>query len=418
VFHSAVNRTIKYQIEFIRSGNFYINDNLGNRYNSTRQKLIRCGNLGLVLAYYFASINLVIVIYGWIAWPILIYDGNKKIIALPSIVLNEDIDNYKIYLDSLNWNDGIAIEDSKCLLIGFNSNIAHFFHNELSALHNLCLSNDIKNIDKIICGAYIPFDLPKFLLFLGISVKVEPYQNEQVLFEQVSKSRFVVRVTDITFSKKLSNDLIRFGHTSVGATKLTSAQDVCKILITIRTGRRRLLNITEILVAAIRFLNNYLGKILVIFDGVTSVSYHDTSDLVRAESNIVNDVIEGVNAGPEVSYESIIGQSLEEKIVAINQCDFAITNMGNGFLPTIQWISDIPSFVHGNSTELGIFWDTNLGEDLKRPFVISPRVVKDSSLNTALVAGQWEGRQDDSYRIDTIDFLDQLSIFLTLKYFN
>ena len=215
---------------------------------------------------------------------------------------------------------------------------------------------------------------------------------------------------------QLATDLINYSDIYFKRKPPHYSEGVVSILFTVRTGRRRLLNQSEVFVDAIKLLIATFGKVLIIFDGVTAVKWQDISSLVAEEEVIVAKVTEAFVSSTDVFFESIIGRSLEQKISVISQCDFAITVKGNGLLPTVQWIANIPAFVHGNSTDLGIFWETSLGEDLLRPFVVSPSVVQDASSAQIITAGTWSERQLDSYHITPTDFVNQLSMFLQLQH--
>jgi hypothetical protein len=329
---------------------------------------------------------------------------------------NESVEDYRPYIESIKWDENDQRNSDVALLIGFNPNIGHFYHNELSGLHNLIVSGDIKYINKIICYKHIPIQLSEFIKSIGQDITVTNYTNDKQLIEDVKNSGFAIRVTDSVPSQRLATDLINFSYKYIKRKPPQYSEGVVSILFTVRTGRRRLLNQSEVFVDAIKLLIATYGKVLIIFDGVTAVNWQDISALVAEEEVIIGKVMDAFVSSNDVFFESIIGHSLEQKISVISQCDFAITVKGNGLLPTVQWIANIPAFVHGNSTDLGIFWETSLGEDLLRPFVVSPSVVQDASLNQIITAGTWSERQLDSYHIAPTDFVSQLSMFLQLQH--
>lgn len=411
-----VIRTITYQSMFLKEKAFCINDVFGATFRSTQQQLVMCGNLGAVIFYFFPCIKKIIAVRGWIAWPILIYDINNRTIANINHKQNENIEEFRPYLESLHWSENGKRNDDVALLIGFNANIGHFYHNELSALHNLYLTGDIKYIDRIICYKYVPIKLKEYINFLNKNILIHEFLSDKDTIDDVNNCRLALRITDLTVSKSLATSLINFSRENFTYAPFQRSSASVRVLFTIRTGRRRLLNQIEIFIEAIKLLQVTFGRILIIFDGITAVNWQDISRFVQEEESVASQVIQAFAASNNIEFETIIGKTLEQKIVVISQCDFAITVKGNGLLPTVQWIANIPTFVHGNSTDLGIFWEASLGEDLERPFVLSPSVVQDGSSKLPITAGTWSDRQVDSYQVPIADFLSQLSIFLRLQF--
>lgn len=410
-------RTILYQNEFIKKQSFYIQNDSNIIYFSTQQKLLLCGSLGPVLAYLFPDIGKIIIVWGWVAWPILIYDLQSGSITSTKHRMTVNGEDYRPYIESVIWRDDDELpNDGVALLIGCNRNIGHFFHNELSALHNLFLTGDIKYVDKILCYQHVPFNLNSFIKFLKIDIPVHQFTTEDNLIDGVNNCKFVLRVTDVTVSQRLATDLINYSQENLSCTLFDTSLGFIRILFTIRTGRRILLNQVELYISAIRLLNKNFGKVLIIFDGVTDVGGQDISKLIEDETHLTTQIVQCFRDHSDVAFESIIGKSMEEKIWVINQCDLAITVKGNGLLPTVQWVANVPTFVHGNTTDMGVFFETDIGEDLFRPFVISPSVVQDSSSKQVVIAHEWSERHVDSYYISEEDFLSQLSIFLKLQF--
>jgi len=410
-------RTIRYQNEFIKRQSFYIESNSNITYFSTQQQLLFCGGLGAVIAYFFPILKKVIIVRGWIAWPILMYDLQSGSITNTNHKRGESAEDYRPYIESITWRSELESRgEGVALLVGFNRNIGHFFHNELSALHNLFLTGDIKYVDKILCYQHVPFHLKKFVEFLKITVPVHEFTTENNLIEDINNCKFALRVTDTTVSTQLANDLINYSQESFPLTVSAAHMGFIRALFTVRTGRRVLSNQIELFISAIKLLSDKFGKILIIFDGVTDVGGQDIGKLIEDEIQITKQIVQHFHEHSNVSFDTIIGKLMEEKIGVISQCDFAVTVKGNGLLPTIQWVANIPTFVHGNSTDLGIFWETDIGEDLHRPFVISPSIVQDSSSKQVVISGEWSERQVDSYYISEVVFLSQLSIFLEMQF--
>jgi hypothetical protein len=408
-------RAIKYQINSVRNKAFEIIDNLGVAHYSNKHKLLSCDAHGIAIAYFFESIKQVILVHGWIAWPILIYDVSGKILFNTGQMRGLNVENFRPYLELIDWKNVVSATDRGALLIGFNSNIGHFYHNELTALHHIIKSNDIKNFDKVICFRHIPLNIRKFIKSLNSDIEVEDFSSDMQFVASVDSCKFALRVTDCTVSKQLANDLIAYSNLEPPKISFENRRDFVKVVISIRTGRRQLLNQVEVFKDAVKLLYKTFRKVIVVFDGITKVQNQDITNFYDEENNIVDQILEGIEITNDLQFEKIIGFTFEEKIAIVNQCDFAITVKGNGIHPIIQWIANLPSFVHGNSTDLGVVYESNLGEDLDMPFVVSPTIVEDTSLTEIVVAGAWSGRQVDSYRIESDKFIKQLSIFLSYQ---
>jgi hypothetical protein len=266
------------------------------------------------------------------------------------------------------------------MVSGLNPNIGHQYHNELAALETL--DGRLAGVSTVLgphdyfdlavlhgldptstqrCG---PHEVGEYCLARGLS----PFWPSTV-GAPASLGRRV-----IAWAERRAAHVAEEMRLALGSGKKA-------ILFMLRSNRRVWLSQREGVLAAITQLARRHRVTHFMLDGVTATNHGDPHERawIEAEHDIAEDLRRSLGDMPNLVIVSLVGRSIEEKIVAHGFVSFAVAPKGNGALPSLSWIHNIPLIEHGNAFDLPqAMVETKYREDALLPLLVDRDAIIDT----------------------------------------
>lgn len=286
------------------------------------------------------------------------------------------------------------------IMTGLIKNIGHHFFNELAGLYRLYESGALNEKIELWVG---PYD------YYGLIAKISKEEKLVVKnFDDLGKiaactlsesatiftpHEYKVSINFADAVKRHSMSLSSLNETEL--LKRLQEEPAPKIAFTIRLGRRVWLNQNEAIPKIVNKIQEDFGDAIIIIDGMTKTNPEDKNeeDLIKKEFTLAQDI--ALKCPNPSNVINIVGMKMAEKVRIIDLIDMSISPKGNGLLPNIQWISNKPAVVHGNSLDLPIAKrEAALREGVVSPVLVPlDEIVDDTSDKDRLIMNysvKWE----------------------------
>lgn len=317
----------------------------------------------------------------------------------------ETFERYRAQKDTRLMEEGNNSIDT-ILLSGVSENIGHRYHNELSAIHGWFIIEKVPNSSMRLRLAEPDIMEIGELAQGHIDIDEIQFDPNMPIISSGNGEPFIWLPMDSAAPRSLANTIKGLSLTK--SVNLMHQTHAIRCLFTLRLGRRRLDNLPDIIFATIRQLSKGKRFVELIFDGMTRITSDDyEADLIKQEKAFVSRiksklVEENVY---NVLVHDIIGETFMDKVGFSADIDVAIAPKGNGYLPILPWIHNIPTLIYTHMFDvLSVFDETRYRNDAILPSVIDMQAV-DQSVDIS----SFETRTDGTLCISVTSFEEALS---------
>jgi hypothetical protein len=253
-------------------------------------------------------------------------------------------------------------------LVGFQSNLGHYFFNELTGTYWLYKTDLIRFIDKVIEGPWAKLNSKDiFPEVSNIFLKTTEKENSNFANFLFKNNYLATRITQNFITKEVADRVFTAAYRKCSSAFLEQVKSASKyfplIWINLRKHNKVWVNQVKGYANIINSLYELYPNIAIVFDGLP-----DTKEEVKKINNLISNPVPVFDGTQCPMHETIVWAYVIDVYIAV---------IGSGLVP-VTWLANKPGVAHSNLAhhDQAIWW-SDVRTDLTPPKFISKQYIQD-----------------------------------------